>query len=197
MRLADGLVAAAEATRNPMAICFALLADGFAFRDTDPARALAALRRGLGIAQETANRDSESHLAAVLCRVEANYGDPLAALDYFALAIHNHHESGSTTMISTPLAILTAFLERLRHYEAAATIAGFTFSPVTAASFPELNSAIARLRDVLGNDAYESLAQPGREHDHHCHGELRIPTNQPSPRRTRMLREWHRFIGGC
>src|SRR5262249_12903897 len=77
------------------------------------------------------------------------------------LAIHNHHESGSTAMISTPLAILAAFLERLGHYEAAATIAGFAFSPVTAASFPDLNAAIAQLREALGDSEYESLAQRG------------------------------------
>jgi len=159
--VADGLIEAAEATRNPMALCFALLADGFAFRDANPARALAALRRGLAIAQDTGNRLSESHLAAVLCRVEAKYGDPLAALEYFRLAIHNHHESGNTTMISTPLAILAAFFDQLGRYESAATIAGFTFSPVTLASSPELSTAIAHLREVLGDTVYESLAQAG------------------------------------
>ena len=113
------------------------------------------------IAQDSGNRMSESHHAAVLCRVEAKYGDPLAALDYFGLAIHNHHESGNTTMISTPLAILAAFFDRLGRYESAATIAGFAFRPITAASFPELSTTIAHLRDVLGNRVYESLAHAG------------------------------------
>ena len=36
--VADGLIEAAEATRNPLVLCFALLAYGFAFRDTDRAR---------------------------------------------------------------------------------------------------------------------------------------------------------------
>jgi predicted ATPase/class 3 adenylate cyclase len=161
MALADGLVEAAEGTRNPLALCFALLADGFAFRDTDPARALQALRRGLTIAQDTGNHTSESHLAAVLCRVEAKYGNPLSALDYFDLAIRNHHESGNTTMISTPLAILAAFFDRLGRYEAAATIAGFTFRPITARSFAELSTTIAHLSQVLGDRSYESLAQAG------------------------------------
>jgi hypothetical protein len=112
-------------------------------------------------AQETGNRTSESHLAAVLCRVEAKYGDPLAALDYFGLAIRNHHESGNTTGISTPLAILASFLDRFGRCESAATIAGFAFRPVTAASFPELNLAIEHLREVLGHQTYESLARTG------------------------------------
>jgi predicted ATPase len=159
--VAEGLIEAAEATGNPQALCFALLADGFAFRDTDPRRALKALRRGLAIARETGNRSGESHLAAVLCRVEAKHGDPLAALEYFELAIHNHHESGSTTMISTPLALLAVFFDRLRRHEAAATIAGFAFGPVTVASVPELSTAIAHLREVLGDGVYESCADVG------------------------------------
>ena len=40
MAAATGLIDAAEATRNPYALSFALLAYGFAFRDADPDRAL-------------------------------------------------------------------------------------------------------------------------------------------------------------
>lgn len=160
VNLADGLIEAAEATRNPVALCFALLAEGFVFRDVDPDRALASLRRGLALAQDTDNRNSEASLAAVLCRVEAKYGDPLAALDYFELAIRYHYESGNSTLISTPLAVLAAFFDRLGRYPAAATIAGFAFSPVTAASFRELKTTVAHLREVLG-DAYEFHAQVG------------------------------------
>jgi predicted ATPase len=159
--VADGLIEAAEATRNPLVLCFALLAYGFAFRDTHPARALEALRRGLAIAQDSGNRMSESHLAAVLCRVESRYGDPMAALEYFRLAIRNHHEAGNTTSISTPLALLAAFFDRLGLYESAATIAGFAFRPITALSFPEFSTTIAHLRDALGNRVYESLAHAG------------------------------------
>lgn len=135
--LAEGLPAAAESLGNP------------------------AMRRGLAIAQDSGNRTCVSHLAAVLCRVEAAHGDPVAALEYFSLTIHNHHEAGNTNAMSTPLAILAAFFDRLGRYEAAATIAGFTFGPVTAQSFPELGETIAQLRDALGNDAYESRASQG------------------------------------
>ena len=63
-------------------------------------------------------------------------------------------------MIRTPLAVLAAFLDRLGRYEAAATIAGFAFSPLTAA-LPEFRTAIAHLREVLGEATYESLARKG------------------------------------
>jgi hypothetical protein len=70
MVAANGLVDAAEATRNPLALSYAFFVVGFAFGDADPDRACEALRRGLVIAQESGNRANESHLAATLCRLE-------------------------------------------------------------------------------------------------------------------------------
>ena len=49
------------------------------------------------IAQETGNRGSDRRLAANECRLGAQYGDPLAALDYFTVAI-----SQSITTRATP-----------------------------------------------------------------------------------------------
>lgn len=158
---ANGLIDAAEATRNPFVLSFALFACGLAFRELDPAAALEAMRRGLVIAQDSGNRYDESHLAAVLCHLEAEHGDALAAFGYFELAIRNHHDSGNITMIRTPLAVLAAFLGRLGRYEAAAIIAGFATSSLTEAAFPELGSAITGLRDVLGDENYETLARRG------------------------------------
>jgi hypothetical protein len=77
------------------------------------------------IAQDSGNRYTESLLAASLSRLEAGYGDPLAALEYVTLAIRNYHDSGNTTMMGTTLAVLAAFSDRLGRYELAATIAGF------------------------------------------------------------------------
>ena len=44
----------------------------------------------------------------------------------------------------------------------AATIAGYAVSPVATAWIPELSTAIAHLRDVLGDQTYESLARKGK-----------------------------------
>ena len=161
MAAAKGLIDAAEATRNPVALAFALLAYGFAFRDADPDRARPALRRGLAIAQDTDNRDIETHLAASLARLEANSGDPLAALEYSAVAIRDYHDAGNTANMRAVLAALAACLDRLGRHEAAATIAGFAFNPITAAWIAELTTAITHLRDVLGDQTYESLARKG------------------------------------
>jgi hypothetical protein len=160
MVAANGLIAAAEATRNPYALSFALFAYGLAFRDADPASALDAFRRGLVIAQDSGNRFNETQLAVGLSRLEAECGDPLAALDYNRLAIRNYHDAGNTLNVRTAQAPLAILLDRLGRYEAAATIAGSTFNPLTAA-LPEFTTAITHLRDVLGDQTYESLARTG------------------------------------
>jgi hypothetical protein len=63
--------------------------------------------------------------------------------------------------VHSPLAVLAALFHRLGHHEAAATIAGFAFNPLTAGWFPEITTAITDLRDVLGDQTYESLACEG------------------------------------
>jgi DNA-binding CsgD family transcriptional regulator len=158
---AHGLIDAAEATHNPFVLSLALYVHGRAFRDTDPDGVLEALRRGLVIARDSGNRYTESLLAVELSRVEAEHGDPLAALDHVTLAIGNFHDAGNTTGARAALAILAALFDRLGRHEPAATVAGFALSPLTAAALPEINTAIAHLREVLGDPAYESLARKG------------------------------------
>jgi predicted ATPase len=157
---ANGLIDAAQATPNPYVLSLALWAHGYAFRDTDPAGALDGLRRGLVIAQDSGNRFNETLLVGQLSRLEAEYGDPLAALDHVTLAIRNYHDAGNALIRGT-LAILAAFFDRLGRYEPAAIIAGFAVSPMTAALEPELSTAIAHLSEVLDDEAYESLARKG------------------------------------
>ena len=54
------------------------------------------------------------------------------------------------------------FFDRLGRYEPAATIAGFALSPLSARRLTaEFVTAIAHLRDVLGEATYESLARKG------------------------------------
>jgi predicted ATPase/class 3 adenylate cyclase len=161
MAEAADIVKAAEATGNPYALTYALLAYGYAFRGTDIKGALAAMRRGLTIAHESGNRTNESFLALNVGHLEARLGDEAAALDHLTLAVRINHDSGSTTSLQSPLAILAAFLDRLGHHESAATIAGFAHSPLTAVAFPEITTAISHLRDVLGDETYESLARIG------------------------------------
>jgi predicted ATPase len=160
MDSADGLIKAAEATGNPLLLTLALGAYGLAFRDADPVGAVDALGRGLVIAQHSGNRTIVSLLASFLARLEAEHGDTVSAFDHLTLAIRDYHNSGDT-LIRVPLALLAVLFDRLGRYEPAATIAGFALSPLTAAGFPEITTAITHLREVFGEATYESLARKG------------------------------------
>ena len=94
-----------------------------------------------------------------MAELEAERGDPFSALDHITLAIRNMHDSGNVGTIRSPLTTLAVFLDRLRHHKPAATIAGFAFSPLTSAAFPQIDATIAHLHDVLGDQTYESLAR--------------------------------------
>jgi hypothetical protein len=161
MDSADGLIEAAETTGNPYTLAFALFAYGLAFRDADPVGVLNAAGRGLVIAQDSGNRTITTVLATHLARLEAEHGHTVSAFDHLTLAIRNYHNCGDTTTIRIPLAIFAALFDRLGRYEPAATIAGFALSPIAAAAFREITTAIAHLREVLGDQVYESLARVG------------------------------------
>jgi predicted ATPase/class 3 adenylate cyclase len=158
---AEGLTEDAEATRNPHVIAFALYTYGLAHADADPVRAREVLRRGLVTAQDSGNRYDGSNLANVLGRLEALYGDPVAALDYLTSAIGNYRDSGNATVIRLPLGVLAALLVRLGFTEPASIIAGFAFGALTKGWIPELGKAVKHLRAVLGGQTYESLARKG------------------------------------
>jgi hypothetical protein len=99
--------------------------------------------------------------SAASSRVEAEHGDPLAALDHITLGIRNFYESGNVAYTRSALATLAVFLDRLARLEPAATIVGFALSPLTASTVPQLSTAISHVRDVLGDQTYESLARKG------------------------------------
>ncbi|MGO9509476.1 MAG: hypothetical protein ACLPXZ_19810 [Mycobacterium sp.] len=96
-----------------------------------------------------------------MSRVDAEHGDPLAALDHITLTIRNCYDSGHAALNRSALATLAVVLDRLGRLASAATIAGFALSPLTASAFPQLGKAITHLREVHGDQTYESLARKG------------------------------------
>jgi predicted ATPase len=156
-----GLLAAADATDNPVEKSLLRLAYGWAYRDVDPAAAGDALRRGLTIAQDSGNRQQEASIAVSLARLAVRYGEPAEAFDYVILATRHYHDSGSLSLMPGPLGILAVTFDRLGQFEAAATIIEFAATPINRASHPEIDTTIVHLREVLGDDAYESFARAG------------------------------------
>jgi len=100
MKTSEGLLAAADATDNPHVVSLALLAYGYARPDADPCAAYHVRCRGLRIAQDSANRQSESNLAVSLSRLAATHGDPMCAVDYLMQAIRNHYHVRRTHRVS-------------------------------------------------------------------------------------------------
>ena len=131
-----GLIEAVEATGNPWALSYALLAFGGAFTHADPVGALTACRRGLQVAEDSGNRLTGTSLATLVARIEAEYGDSLRALHYIAIAIHNHHNSGNPTSMRAAMATLARVLDRMARYEPAATIAGFASTSLRRGDVP-------------------------------------------------------------
>ena len=156
-----GLPAAADATDNPMLACFALLAYSWAHSGVDPAAAYDVARRGLTIARDSGNRAIESILASALSRLAVAHGNPTDALDSLSLSIRDYYDCGSVSLMCGPLALLAFIFDRLGRHEPAATISGFAATPYTDAVVPELVPTISHLRDVLGDETYESFAQAG------------------------------------
>ena len=159
----EGLLPAADATHNPMTACFALLAHGLAYHDADPVAAHDALSRALTVAGESGNRQMESAAVAVtlLWMVAATESDPIHFFEYLTVAIHHYDDAGNVANLRNPLALFVGVLDSLGHHEQAATISGFATSAFTLVSYPQLNTTITHLRDVLGDQTYESLAHKG------------------------------------
>jgi hypothetical protein len=157
----SGLIEAAEATRNPWALTLALQAFGVAHLHADPVGALTACRRGMQAAEGSGNRASGTTLATIAARIEGEYGDSLGALHYIGVAIHNYHDSGNATSMRIPMATLATVLDRMARYAPAAIFAGCASTRFAVATYPELRTARAHLRTVLGGEDYESLARKG------------------------------------
>jgi hypothetical protein len=162
MVTSERVVTTAYATDNPAVLAYVLLARGMIFRDTDPVAAYDVDRRGLTIAQDSGNRLIESHPAGNLS-IEASHGDPLHAFDYVTLAIRHFYDAGAFSHLHIPLAILATVLDRLGHYEPAATIIEFAATPIVRTGYREVNTTMMHLREVLGDEAYESFARAGED----------------------------------
>jgi hypothetical protein len=157
----QGLLAAADATDNPVRAGFALLAYGIAYHDADPVAAYDALRRVLAVARESGNRQMESAAAVTMCMFASTDHDPIDFFQNLTAAIRHYYDAGSVATLRNPLVILAAILDRLGHHEQGATISGFAATTWTRAGYPQINTTIAHLRDVLGDQTYESLARKG------------------------------------
>ncbi|MGO9030412.1 ATP-binding protein [Mycobacterium sp.] len=157
----EELLAAADTTDNPNLAAWALFAYGTAHRGIAPAAAYEAFRRGLTIAQDSGSRMTETSIAGMLSLLATTHGEAVDALDYVILPIRYYYDSGSFFLLPQALGVLIPLFDRLGHHEAAATISGFAATSYTRLIVSEMDVAITHLRNVLGDETYESLAHKG------------------------------------
>jgi len=159
--VAEKLVSTAGAGDNPTLQCAAFYVYGHIVARSDPAAAAEPLRNALNAAKGVGNRQLESVTAYELANIAAMTGDASGALDYIALSVSTYYDSGSSSYVSGPVGILVVLLDELGQYEQAATISGFSDSPVSGVYNPLIGSAHTHLRQVLGDERFETLAHSG------------------------------------
>jgi len=136
---AAGLIEAGAASKNPYMYTFAVAASGFPLHATDPGRAVDVCRRDCdcsGQRQSFQRVDSRPHISLVSRRRKPSLW---RRSNHLALVIRNYHDSGNVTSVRTPLGVLSAFLDRIGRFDAAATIAGFSVSPLALGCGAALN----------------------------------------------------------
>jgi hypothetical protein len=120
-----------------------------------------ALRHGWTIAEESNIRQQASITAALLSELAATRGEHADAFDYITQTIRHYYDSGTVELMRVTLGILVVLLDQLGYHEPAAIISGFPADALARASFPEIEDAVAHLREVLGDKDYEALADAG------------------------------------
>jgi hypothetical protein len=148
-------------TENPALICWALIAYGHVRLETDSVSAFEAHQLGVKIARETGNRLLETYHMAPLSRLAAKQGDPTEMLDFIAMSIHNYLDAGNYFLLPQPMAVLAYYFDHIGLYETAATLSGFAATSFATIYILETEATITHLREVLGDERYNSLADAG------------------------------------
>ena len=87
---------------------------------------------------------------------------PVRRFDFMTVSIRNFHDSGNFSLLPSPLAILAASWTGSDITSLPPPSADLQPTHLDESGLPEIITAICPLREVLGDDDYESLARPGR-----------------------------------
>jgi predicted ATPase len=162
MRLADDMLAVAEASNVPGSISYALSAYGKAFTEADPPRAIAAHRRAVALAREAKNRLYEVTWSRELAGLEAAHGDPVTALDTIGEVIDAFHQIGDLANLAVTFGYLVLLFDRIDQPTAASTVLGAaTRDPAAMAMVTELANTNAALQQLLGDVPYHDSVNTG------------------------------------
>ena len=188
MAAANGLIDAAEATRNPCVLSFALAAYGFAFRDADPVRARERPAPGPGDRsrqRQPLQRD----------RPGGQSGPPRGRARRpagRARLLHCWRSATSTTRATRATSAARWLSSPPFSTGSDATnqrppSPGSPPAPHRGVVTPRSSTAIAHLREVLGDQTYESLARKGETMTTAAMATYALRPNRPGPSRTERV----------
>jgi predicted ATPase len=159
--IADDLLAAARAHENPNVIAHALLGIGRAFADTDPHRALSALREGIEYSREHRFVYVEAEIAYCAAGLEAVYGDLDQALELFDFAIDKYLSSADYPNAGLALASLASLFARADQPEIASTLYGAISGMPSVVATAELPATVEHLRGGMGATRFDECMAAG------------------------------------
>ncbi len=165
MAIADHALNAARAHANPYWIAFAYFGYGFAFTETDPARALDTFRLGLAYTRQHRLPRFEALIARDVAGLEGVHGDLNQALNLFSASLDSFHQAGDTTDLAVTFAYLAVFYDRINQPEIAATLYGTTtHHPATNVNVA-FTPAIDHARNTLDTDTFDHCVATGAAMD--------------------------------
>jgi hypothetical protein len=159
--IAEETATAARAYGNPWLIAFTLDGYGRAFAETDPVRAVTVLRQGLEYTREHRLPVFEAFFARDLAALEAVHGELDPALALFDSNIDSLHRAGDVAHLSSTLAYLAVFFDRIDQPDIAATVYGATARHASVTRVINLAVVLDHLRDVLGQTRFDQCLAAG------------------------------------
>ena len=182
MAIAEETVAAARAHGNPFLIAFALAGYGRAFTETDPARALDALRQGLAFAREHRLPLWEAIIAEDAAGLEAVHGELEQAL---RVVRHRHRlvppgrqrrQPGRSRSPTWPCSSTASNDPRSPPPSTAPAT-----HPDSAERSNSLRAVVDHLRVVLGENAFDDCVAAGAAMEPRRRRPLRPPADPTRP----------------
>jgi hypothetical protein len=161
MAIADEALVSARDHGNPFWTEMALYGCGRAFADTDPQRALHALRQGVREARENRHAFWEAVIAQDAALLEALHGDLDEALALYDDTIESFKVAGNYENVAATLAYLAVCFERFGNPEVAAILYGASSGHGSLVWVIHLDEVTDRLRSVLGASEFDKSALHG------------------------------------
>jgi tetratricopeptide (TPR) repeat protein len=165
IELADNVLRGARSIGSPTLTSYGLYSLAYTLQDDDPSRALACLREQVD-ASDQLRWDAMTGLCwMLLCRVEANHGDPTAAIESARTAIRHFAETGNRIQTAMTIKISANAFRPAGHPDVGAILLGWVDQQPqrgTAGEEGDLyERQLAETRDVLGPEEYDALAARG------------------------------------